>query len=169
MSAEKLRGKTNHLDDRALAAALADPGLLSEEARAHLKTCPVCAGEVERFRNRLDNLGRRAREEAPRSVNRFRFAPRENPLLSLFSRPRALAAGGMAVLALATALGLNLLRPAQEPVRVALNAKTEQTTSAGTLEEWVPLTPFHTFVIGQESSSLSDDFVEFVADPLENI
>ena len=167
MSAEKLNKTVRHLNDRELAAALVDRSRLSPEARKHLAACPVCAAEVDRFGARLDNLGRKAREQAPRSLNRFRWARPEPALRSFFLRPSALAAGGLLVFALVAVWGLNIRGP--EEHRVALNEKTELSSVEASLEEGVPLSAFHSFVIGQDTVVLSDDFMEFVADPLESI
>ncbi len=167
-----MKTKTDgHLSDRDLAAAVADPSRLSGEAREHLESCPACAGEVERFSARLEGLGRMAREHAPGSVNRFRFASPEPALRSFFLRPPALAGGGLLALALVALWGLNILSPegSREELRPARNGQAELSSVEARLEEAHPLSPFHSFIIGQDTVTLNDDFMEFVSNPSESI
>ena len=159
------------MSEREMDLALVDPSELSQEAREHLARCPECRARVELLSAKLNTLGRLAREYAPRPRNRFAVPEKKARQGALFGRHMAWAGGGALALAFLAVLGLNMRGPG-----VGLNQV--QTSSAGQIQlssvkaELVdadPVSPFHSFVMGQSTAVVNDEFLKFVSEPVENI
>ncbi len=163
--------RAEHLSSEEMTVALVDPADLSEKAGDHLRSCPSCGDELERLSAKLTGLGRMAMEYAPRTINRFELPQRKRGFTGLLSRPLALVGSGALALAILAVLGLNVLGPNGKAGKevATLNGDLLLSPVEAELVEVEPLSDFHSFVIGQDTTALNEGFLEFVSQPLESI
>ena len=165
------QGRNNHLSEREMDVALVDRSELSQEAREHLAHCPECRARVELLSAKLNTLGRLAREYSPRARNRFAVPEKKVRQGSLFGRHMALAGGGALALAFLAVLGLNVWGPGVglNQGRTVSTGQLELSSVRAELVEVDPISPFHSFVMGQSTAVVNDEFLKFVSEPVENI
>ena len=154
-----------HLSDDELALAVVDEEDLSVAFRNHLAACKMCRVRKEALEGDLARLGRLARELVPPPQRKVVLVEgkRQRP----WSRRLGLKLAG-AVAAAALVLGLLLLRPGTTPDistvpqdPMASGAASQLMLEVEALTE-NPLSTFHGFVIGESSSDLDDEFLDFL-------
>jgi hypothetical protein len=87
-----------HLTHAELLAAAVDPQDLGPERKTHLTTCVKCSDRHGLFLTRLENIGRRAEELAPRPSRPFRLPESRTPARSLGFKYFGVIGAALAVL-----------------------------------------------------------------------
>ena len=158
-----------HLNEDQLRLAVIDDTDLPASLRDHLKICPVCRAEKERFEENLARLGHMAERLAPSPSRKVKLPVQESaqrPLPWYWNWRGALAAGmATGVLALVIVGGSMLVKTTREAELASLTQEMweddQLMTEISELAENA-LPAFCLDIAGEPDPDFDEEFIDFV-------